>query len=276
MELGIINGWEEKDFAWAASKKLTAVEFCVNCYCSALEFYEKLEDVAGYSEKYGVRVKAIGRWGDDLVNKDGSVNEETFQNYKYLIDAAERLGCPVFNMGCNKYDETKSIEENCAVAIPALKKVVEYGKEHNVKIALYTCGWGNFIVSDETWKIVLPEIPELGIKYDISHCRGRGGDYMKEMRDWGHKFYHFHLKGTLYVDGEPFVDPPMGLDDINWRAVFGLLYTIKYDGVVSLEPHSGEWSGSLGQWGIDFSIAYARSLMMPGDYPKDLPKPYSP
>ena len=61
-------------------------------------------------------------------------------------------------------------------------------------------------------------LKDLYIKYDPSHCIYAGGDYLKETRDWGDRFLHIHLKGSLKIDNERFDDPPAGMDQTNWGA----------------------------------------------------------
>ncbi|MBO7222705.1 MAG: hypothetical protein J6V70_01055, partial [Kiritimatiellae bacterium] len=57
-------------------------------------------------------------------------------------------------------------------------------------------------------------------------------------------------------------DPPAGLDMINWPAILGLLYAAKYDGTLSIEPHSNTWKGDLGERGLDLTIKYMKSLLV--------------
>ena len=42
------------------------------------------------------------------------------------------------------------------------------------------------------------------------------------------------------------------------------LYLVKYDGVLSLEPHSTTWQDALGEWGINYSINYSRPMIFEG------------
>ncbi len=274
MKLGIINGWEEKDFAYVIEKGLDCVEYCVNYKYDSNEFLSKVPEIKANSEKYGVAVGSIGRWGMDRLDDAGVVLPNALQDDKNLIDAASQLGCPVYNCGCNRA-EAISLADNYRVAIDYFAGLIAYAKGKNVKIAVYNCDWSNFVYSPEQWSVVLGALPELGIKYDTSHCIGRGCDYLKEMRDWGDRIYHFHLKGTMYVDGKGYDDPPAGLDQTQWGAVMNLLYTKGYNAMVSIEPHSGKWKGAMGQWGVDFTIQYIRPFIMPDNY-ADTVSPYMP
>ena len=265
MKLGIINGWSEGCIKYVHDKGLDAVEFCVNHNYDSAEFLAKAHEIKGYSEKYGVAVGSMGRWGMTRIDENGEIIPEALQADKNVIEAASIIGCPVYNCGVN-YVDGKSFYENCNIAIDYLGKLIEFAKDKGVKIAVYNCRWENFVVEPKVWEVVLSALPELGIKYDISHCIYDNGNYLAEMRDWGHRFYHFHLKGCVYFDNDVYDDAPAGMDCINWGAAMDILYTKDYNGMLSIEPHSHYWQGKKGQWGIDFTINYFRPFIMPEDY----------
>lgn len=274
MKLGIINGWEEGNFKYVKEKGLQAVEFCVNHNYDAEEFLKKAEEIRDNSKKYGVAVGSMGRWGMDRIDENGNIIEKSLEADKDLIIAACIIGCPVYNVGVN-YIESKTYEENCQIAINYLSILLDFARDKGIKIATYNCDWANFVYNEKAWSVIHKALPELGIKYDASHCLNRRGDYLKELRDWGDRVYHVHIKGVLYIDGDGYDDAPAGLDEINWGGLMDVLYTKDYDGMLSIEPHSGYWKGKKGQWGIDFTIKYISQFIMPENYEYD-ESPYMP
>lgn len=274
MKLGIINGWDENSFNHVASLGLHAVEFCCNHNYDSMEIAGHVDEIKERMAKYDITVGAIGRWGQKRIDDNGEVIESALQHDKNLIDACSALGCPVFNCGVN-YTQGKSFDENCQIAIAYFDTLIKYAEGKNVKIAAFNCDWENFVVEPKVWEVVLGALPELGLKYDTSHCRCRRGSYLAEMRDWGHRIYHFHIKGTLYIDGEGYDDPPAGLDDVNWGGVMTMLYTKGYDGMLSIEPHSGKWKGDVSEWGVQFTINFIKPYIMPENF-KSESKPYMP
>lgn len=274
MKLGIINGWDEGCFKYVKDKGLDAVEFCVNHNYNSEEFLARAAEIKGYSDKYGIPVGSMGRWGMKRIDDNGEIIPEALQADKNIIEAASIIGCPVYNCGVN-YTESKSFYDNCTIAINYLSVLIEFAKNKGVKIAVYNCRWENFVVEPKVWEVVLSALPELGIKYDISHCLYHDGNYLAEMRDWGDRFYHFHLKGCVYFDNDVYDDAPAGLDCINWGAAMDILYTKNYDGMLSIEPHSRYWQGKKGQWGIDYTINYFRPMIMPENYEYEA-NPYMP
>ena len=116
MHLGIINGWSDGCIKAVSEKGLEWVEFCVNYNYDSAEVLAQADEIKASCEKYGVRVGSIGRWGMDRVDDNGEIIPEALQHDKNCIDLASKLGCPVFNCGCNEV-ETKRFMENCDIAI---------------------------------------------------------------------------------------------------------------------------------------------------------------
>lgn len=264
MTLGMIETWSEAGFRRVAGFGLKAIELCYNIGNDPAALIALSGDIRKWSADTGVKVGAVGRWGTDKIAKDGSIIEEELNGSKTIIDACSEVGCPVFNTGVN-YVEELSFLDNCNAATAFLGELVEHGKSKGVKIATYNCAWNNFVREPAVWKITHAKLPDLGLKYDTSHCINTGsGDYLGELTEWGKRVYHVHIKGTLNFKGRHVDDPPAGLDMTDWRAVMGLLYACKYSGMLSIEPHSGIWQGDFGSWGVKFTVDYISKMVYPG------------
>ncbi len=261
MKLGIIGWYRKEDFEKAKERGLDCLEFDINVGSDIEEFERTIPDIQEWIRTTGVTVDAIGRWGGNRLLPDGSGNEEELAIEKRLIKGAKELGCPVYITGCNYVGEL-SYEENCQRAVAYFQKLLDYGTEQGVKICTYNCDWNNFVYGPKAWEQIHSKLPSLGIKYDMSHCVARGDNYLQEMYQWGDRFYHLHLKGTLVIDGKYVEDMPVGMDTTNWRAYLGILYMKHYEGALSLEPHGRYWGAELREKGIDFGIRYMRQLLL--------------
>ncbi len=262
MQLGIINDELTKEsYAKVKEYGLSFVETCQNIGKDLQAFADKVPALLEWEKEFGIPVRSIGRWGSDKFDEDGKLIQEELENNYLLIDCAAKLGCPVFNTGVN-YVEGISYYDNIGMAISFLEKLLAYGKEHGVKIATYNCHWNSYITGPKQWELIHGHLDDLGIKYDPTHCFNDGdGNYLQDVADWGHRFYHVHIKGSLNLGGKHLDDPPAGLDMLNWPAFMGLLYKHKYDGTLSLEPHSNIWKGELGEWGVRYTTEYIKKMI---------------
>lgn len=278
MKFGIICSYE-KEQTYETVKKLglDGMEFTVNDNIDSEKFLRDVPVIKERLEKHGLLCLSTGRWGMRRVDADGNIIPEALQHDKNVILGASMLGCPVFNCGCN-YAENRTEDENCEIAINYFGQLIEYARDKNVKVAVYNCNWANFVVEPRQWDKILPALPELGIKFDSSHTITQKltyDNYLSYMARYGDRFYHFHVKGCLLIDGKHYDDPPAGMDGINWGAVFDVLYSKNYDGAVCYEPHSQYWTGRKGRWAIDYSVNYIKQFLIPEDYEGDMASAYS-
>ena len=177
------------------------------------------------------------------------------------IEVTADIGCPVFNLGVNR-DKEQSLFRNYVLAAEYLGEMIPFAKKLGVTLALYNCDWNNFLCRDKAWEVILSEFPDLMIKYDCSHPYEANEDYISELTRWAHRFAHMHIKGVLKVNGEGLDDPPAGIDDLPWPKIFAILYLAGYNGTLSIEPHSGVWTGELGDRGVEFTVNYIRPFLL--------------
>ena len=298
MKLGMIMPCEAKSFDEAKKLGLDFVEFDLNhpnyWGVNMDSIMPRANEICEAVKRTGVEVGAVGRWGSQVVADDGSIIEKELDEIKKAIDFAAAVGAPNYLVSCN-YAKDITYYKNLTVAIEVLNKVVEHANKYGITVSIVNCMMGgNYIRTPEQWKIVLDEVPGLKIKYDPSHSFVHGGDkgaYMEEGMLWGKHFGYIHIKGVIQYGDSDEVDswhrfelirkhpelkdvltqsfihdnydnPPAGLDSINWRAFFGILYKFGFDGYCSIEPHSPSWTGEKGDWGVKYTIKYIRDLMM--------------
>ena len=265
MKLGMIrNACDEAAFQYVKGKNLDFIEVCCNFPEEAKAFNLRRDEIKALVERHGIPVIAAGRWNGDggPLDADGKIRPEALDEAKETIGTCAAIGCKVYNCGCNRV-EGLTLYRNYSAAIEWFGTLIDFARPLGVSIAVYNCPWNNFVRDMAAWEVVLGELPELGIKFDASHSIGAGRDYMEEMRVWGGRFRHVHIKGALRVNGHYVDDPPAGLDMLPWSAMLGMLFKARYDGGLSIEPHSPEtWNGDLGERGIDLTIRTIRALMV--------------
>jgi len=221
--------------------------------------YLDISQIKKALKEYNVSIGAVGRWGRNRIEKDGNFCKKEQSDEFTLIDMCEELNCPVYITGIN-YVDTLSYYDNITAAIGYIKSLMDYAGKR-VKVCVYNCHWNNYIDKPLEWDIIHGHLKALGIKFDPSHTINGGRDYMKEAVNYGDRFYHVHLKGTINVKGERVDDPPAGMDTINWGALMSVLRYHKYEGMLSIEPHSETWQGELGKKGVMFTIEYFKKLL---------------
>jgi sugar phosphate isomerase/epimerase len=241
MRLGFICIPREEDFRFAAEHGFPVVEWNVNGPAEKLLRLEA--DLAGWIRRYGVRFSAIGQFDRDRMSEDPAIRHAEWEHDRAIIDFCALYEVPTFLCAPGRAQPGLSFEANCQRAIETLGERVAYAAKQGVRVALYNCRLSNCTYGPAAWQIVLPALPELGIKFDPSHPFYDGKDYLAEARDWGDRFIHFHAKDVLTVGGKRLEDPPAGMGQIAWGPLLHILHRHNYPGDIILEPHSGTWSG---------------------------------
>ena len=260
MRIGRIqNNRTDIGFDKVVSQGLEFIEYCCNNETESDTLCADTKLILCQKERTGLDISCVGRWNHD-VQAGGIIIPEKREKYFALIDAAIAVGAKTFVCGVNK-DESISLYKNYTNAIDFLGSLIDHagGK---IKIAIQNCHWNNFLISPKEWEVVLGELTELYLKYDPSHAYKRGGDYLGELSDWGERVAHFHVKGAVTTGSRAVDDPPAGMDDINWGAVFAILYARGYNGDLSIEPHSKTWSGELGNAGVVFTRDFIKKYIV--------------
>ncbi len=259
MRLGRIKGYSASDFDTVKNQELAFIEICCNNQKDAENFISAVPSIKENIARTGIDVSCVGRWNHD-VNEGGKLVPERLDVYMQQMEGAIAVGAKTFVVGCNK-DTNVSLYKNYVCAIEFFGKLLEKA-DGRIAVAVENCDWNNFVVSPRDWEIVLGELPALSLKYDCSHAYNRGNNYLDELSDWGDRIAHFHVKGTTHAGKKWVDDPPAGMDDIKWPSVFSVLYARKYDGDLSIEPHSGTWHGELGNAGVAFTRDYIKKFML--------------
>ena len=300
MKLGIIMPPKPDSFQKAKELGLDFVEFD----CNPTSFFgvpvseldAAKEELKAASESTGVEVGAVGRWASPVLGPDGEPEPDEWAQVKAVIDFGAYLGAKHYLCSVN-YVKELSYYKNITAAIKILNEIVSYAKERGMETAIVNCMMGgNYIRTPEQWKLVLSEVPGLGIKYDPSHSfvhGGQNGAYLEEGLEWGAHFKYCHVKGVIqrgdsqepehwairdfamahpelkdellsqaFGPDNSYDNPPAGIDVINWRAFFAILYKYGYDGYLAIEPHSATWRGDKGEKGVKYTIKYIRDLMI--------------
>ncbi len=300
MKLGIIGAPEAQSLLHAKELGLDFVEF--DCNYGLYGGNRPIADIARNqdsikkaSEETGVGVGAIGRWSSHILDAQGEIIPAEWNEVKALIDFGAALGSKNYLCSVSWVPEL-TYYKNVTAAIKVLREIVAYAADKGMQTSIVNCMMGgNYIRTPELWRLVLPEVPGLGIKYDPSHSfvhGGQNGRYIEEALEFGKDIKYVHIKGVIqrgdsrepqewamrdltyavpeaeaYVNANRLPDnaydnPPAGLDCINWRAFFGVLYKYFYDGCLSIEPHSSTWRGEKGELGVKYTIKYIRDLMI--------------
>ncbi|MCL2588666.1 MAG: sugar phosphate isomerase/epimerase, partial [Oscillospiraceae bacterium] len=127
------------------------------------------------------------------------------EHLKKVITAAGKLGLEVVNTFIGR-DPAKSVDESFEMFKEIWPPIIKHAEACNVKIAIENCpmlftmdewpGGKNLATTPAIWRRMFEEIPSdyFGLNYDPSHLLWMQMDYIAPIYEFGHKFFHVHIK----------------------------------------------------------------------------------
>lgn len=217
-------------------------------------------------EKNKVYISGLGYYPNPL-DPDVQKAEVYIEHIKKVIGTAAKLGIGVVNTFIGR-DQTKNIADNLKLFAKIWPQIVKTAEENNVRIGIENCpmlftndewpGGKNLATTPAIWDRMFELIPSpaLGLNYDPSHLVWQMMDPIRPIYDYKEKLFHIHLKDVKVhrdkLDRVGIMAYPLeyhspkipGLGDVDWRAFFSALTSVKYRGPVCIEVEDKAFEGS--------------------------------
>ncbi|GIU74221.1 MAG: hypothetical protein KatS3mg004_1308 [Bryobacteraceae bacterium] len=224
------------------------------------------EKVKELCEETGVSISGLGYYPNPLA-PDPAEARVYVEHIRKVIRAAELLGVGVVNTFIGR-DQTKTVDENWPQFLKTWKPLIKFAEDHGVKIAIENCpmsftrdewpGGKNLATSPTIWRRMFNDIPSpnFGLNFDPSHFVWQGMDYVRVLREFKDRLFHFHAKdarldrdrlnevGLLAYPLEYHTPKLPGLGDVDWGRLCSVLVEV-YDGPVCIEVEDRAYEGSL-------------------------------
>lgn len=97
---------------------------------------------------------------------------------------------------------------------------------------------------------LLKEVPEFNIKLDpVGIMRNMKDDPYEIMKRYANRIAHFHAKDIFrYGDDGWEIEPIVGMGQLKWNVMLGMLWNVGYDGYIIIEPHGDVWAEPENRW----------------------------
>jgi sugar phosphate isomerase/epimerase len=226
---------------------------------------EQAGQVQEWVRKYSVTISGLGYYPNPL-DPDSEHRRVVIEHLKKVISAGPRINVRQVNTFIGR-DPGKTIEENWPLFMTVWKDLILHAEAEGVNIGIENCpmlfsrdewpGGKNLAVSPMVWQAMFEALPtpHLGLNFDPSHLVWQHIDYIRCVREFGSRIYHFHAKDTridpdrlyaLGILGLGWHTPKLpGLGDVDWAKLFSVLTDTGYQGAVCIEVEDRAFEGSL-------------------------------
>jgi sugar phosphate isomerase/epimerase len=211
-----------------------------------------------------IQISALGYY-PNVLSDDQSAAEEARRYLRKVIDLASRMEVGVVSTFAGRR-KSRPVQESFRPFREVFSGIMEHAERKGVKIAIENCPMYDFIAgsgdniaySPELWDEIFRLVPSdsLGLEFDPSHCVWLQIDYIRAIRDYGHKIFHAHAKdmelrrdimhrvsilgsatsfqGHVMAHGWPRARTP-GWGEVDWPKFITALLDVGYRGNLDIE-----------------------------------------
>jgi sugar phosphate isomerase/epimerase len=214
---------------------------------------------------YGVAISGLGYYPNPL-DPDAEHRRVVIEHLKKVMSAGPRINVRQINTFIGR-DPAKALEDNWPLFMTVWKDLLLHAEAEGVNIGIENCpmlfsrdewpGGKNLAVSPAIWQAMFDALPtpHLGLNFDPSHLVWQHIDYIRCVREFGSRIYHFHAKDTridpdrlyaLGILGLGWHTPKLpGLGDVDWGRLISVLTDSGYQGAVCIEVEDRAFEGSV-------------------------------
>ena len=228
---------------------------------------KQADEIKALVDQYEVGISALGYYPNALSPNDDEARTAVEQIYK-VITASAILDINVMTTFIGR-DWSKSVDDNWPAFLDTWKPILEFAASKEVKVGIENCpmsftkdewpGGKNLKTTPAIFRRMYDDIPNdfFGLNFDPSHYIWQQMDYLKSIKEFGHKLFHMHAK-DVRMDEERLADvgimahpneyhtPKLpGMGDVDWGKFFSILTDTGYDGAVCVEVEDRAFEGSL-------------------------------
>jgi sugar phosphate isomerase/epimerase len=213
----------------------------------------------------GLEISALAYYPNNL-DPDPAVRTTAHEHLRKVILAAETLGVKLVGTFIGR-DQNRSVADNLADVEKVWPDLVGFAGKHGVTIVIENCpmifsadewpGGKNLAYSPAIWRRLfeIVDADNFGLNLDPSHLVWQFIDYERAVREFGSRIHHVHAKDMEIDRNALFENGVMatgigwqiprlpGLGEIQWNRFIAALYSVGYDGAISIEHEDRSFEG---------------------------------
>ncbi len=228
---------------------------------------KRADEIRLLVDKYEIGISALGYYPNAL-SPNAEEAKTSVDQIKKVIGASAVLDINIMTTFIGR-DWTKSVDDNWPGFLETWKPILEFAESKGVKIGIENCpmsftsdewpGGKNLKTTPAIFRRMYQDIPSdhFGLNFDPSHYIWQQMDYLKSIKEFGHKLFHMHAKdvrmdyekldevGIMAHPNEYHTPKLPGMGDVDWGKFFSVLTDTGYDGAVCVEVEDRAYEGSI-------------------------------
>jgi sugar phosphate isomerase/epimerase len=213
----------------------------------------------------GLEISSLAYYPNNL-DPDPAVRSAAHEHLRKVIVAAERLDVGLVGTFIGR-DQARSVKDNLVEVEKYWPDLVRFAGQHGVTIVIENCpmifsgdewpGGKNLAYSPAIWRRLfeIVDADNFGLNLDPSHLYWQFIDYERVVREFGSRIHHVHAK-DMEIDRDGLFENGVmsagvgwqiprlpGLGEIRWDRFIAALYSVGYNGAISIEHEDRSFEG---------------------------------
>jgi sugar phosphate isomerase/epimerase len=216
-------------------------------------------------DETGLEISSLAYYPNNL-DPDPAVRSAAHEHLRKVIVAAEMLGVPLVGTFIGR-DQGRSVADNLVEVENVWPDLVRFAGQHGITIVIENCpmifsgdewpGGKNLAFSPAIWRRLfeIVDADNFGLNLDPSHLYWQFIDHERVVREFGSRIHHVHAKDMEIDRNGLFENGVMstgvgwqiprlpGLGEIRWDRFIAALYSVGYQGAISIEHEDRSFEG---------------------------------
>jgi sugar phosphate isomerase/epimerase len=244
---------------------------------------DRSDSIRRMLDGHGLEISSLAYYPNNL-DPDASVRTDAQDHLRKVILAAEALDVRLVGTFIGR-DQSRSVADNLAEVGRIWPDLVRFAGQHGVTIVIENCpmifsadewpGGKNLAYSPAIWRRLfeIVDADNFGLNLDPSHLVWQFIDHERVVREFGSRIHHVHAK-DMEIDRDGLFENGVmsagvglqiprlpGLGEIRWNRFIAALYSVGYDGAISIEHEDRSFEG--GEDLVKRGFLLARDVLRP-------------
>lgn len=187
---------------------------------------------------YGLRCAAVYMTGGNHLTVDATQRQHMQMQRAVACEYAAMLGASTFVTTSGK--RSAVLDENAYMFAQEFRPTIATLKASGIRFAVQQDPTG-FIDGVTAYERIWSLVGQVYAVFDPVALHNAGDDALLFAHHHASRIAHVRASDVIWHAGQRVATPPVGMGDLRWGAMVGMLYEGGYDGALSITPEGGFW-----------------------------------
>lgn len=226
----------EQDCQFAADNQIPALDIVLDDIAQLTPTH--IKSIRHLLNAYGLRCATVHLMGVNHLITEMAHRQRLQSHRATACEYAAMLGASVFVTTSGKRSQV--LDENAYMFAQELRPTITTLHASGIRFAVQPHHAG-FVDSVMAFERIWALIGQVYSVFDPVVLQRVGDDVLGFVRQYAGRIAHVRASDVLHHAGQHIASPPVGMGDMRWGPILGLLYEGGYTGALSIAPEGSFW-----------------------------------